>query len=295
MDVAACGLNFGDLLMMEGRYQDRVPAPFVPGMEMAGTVAALGPGTQGPPPGTRVCVYAGHGGLARSANVPAALCRPLPEGVGWAEAAALPVAYGTADLALFRRGRLAHGETVLVTGAAGGVGLTAVELAAKAGARVIASARGAAKAEIARAAGAAEVIDPSAGGDLKARLMALGGVDLIYDTVGGDALVQAIRALRPEGRAVIVGFASGEVPQPRLNHLMVKNAEVIGYWWGDYARFAPEVLTASLDRLIARVADGELRPHVGAVLPFAEAPEGYAMLRERRSTGKVVIDCSKAE
>lgn len=292
--VAACALNFADLLMLEGHYQEQPAVPFVPGMEVAGTVLSTGSGTHAPPPGARVLAYAGHGGLAREANVPAALCLPIPDALDFATAAALPVVYGTADLGLFRRGRLRAGETVLVTGAAGGAGMTAVELAARAGATVIASCRGAAKAEAARAAGAAHVLDPDGTDDLKGALMALGGLDVIYDTVGGEALVQAMRALRPEGRAVIVGFASGAVPRPKLNHLLVKNVEVIGFWWGGYARFAPKVVRASLDGLIARAARGEIAPHVGTTLPLPRAMEGYAMLRDGRSTGKVVVDCSSA-
>ena len=291
VDVEACALNFGDLLLAEGSYQEKPEPPFTLGMEISGRVAALGPGADGPAPGTRVIAYCGTGGLAGRAVVRAADCLPLPEGIGFEVGAAIPVAYGTSELALFHRARLAAGETLVVTGAAGGVGLTAVELAAQAGARVIACARGARKAEAVRTAGAAEVIDsgdPSL--DLRGALLRLGGADVLYDTVGGAGFEAALRALRPGGRAIVVGFAGGEVGRVRLNHLLVKNVDVIGYYWGAYARFAPELLRASLGRCVRLVDEGALRPHVGAVLPLARADEGLRLLRERRSTGKVVIE-----
>mgnify|MGYP001764891059 CR=1 FL=1 len=286
--VSACGLNFADLLMTEGRYQDTPPTPFTLGMEIAGTVLALGPGTDGPPPGSRVVAFAGQGGLAEVACVPTNRCLVLPPEVGMVEAAAFPIAYGTSHLALDHRARLQPGETLLVLGAAGGVGLTAVEIGKLMGARVIASARGPERLEIARAAGADIVIDSSAP-DLKGQLKALGGVDVVYDPVGGPVFLEALRATRPEGRLLTIGFAGGEVQQIPANLLLVKNLTVIGLYWGGYMGFRPAVLRDSLTRLLGWIAEGSLKPHVSHVLPLSEAAVGLDLLRRRAATGKVVI------
>ncbi len=285
--VAAVGLNFADLLMRDGKYQQRPPFPYTPGMEMAGTVLALGPETAGPAPGTRVMAYLGHGALAEEVAVPVARLLPLPEAMPFAHAAAFPVAYGTSHLALDHKARLQRGETLIVSGAAGGVGLTAVEIGARMGARVVALARGPEKLAIARQAGAQDTLDSDDPG-LKAALKAI-GADVVYDAVGGAAGEAALSALRPEGRFLAIGFASGEVPQVRLNHLLVKNVSVIGFWWGGYADFAPALLDDSLRALLALYADGGLRPHVSHEIPFERLPEALDLLRDRRSTGKVVV------
>ena len=290
--VEAASLNFGDLLLMRGTYQEMPELPFTLGMELCGRIDSLGPGVDGPPVGTRVVAYCGTGALAQTAVVPAANCLPVPDGLDAETAAAMPIAYGTSDLALFHRARLTAGETLLVTGAAGGVGLTAVELGAAAGARVIACARGTEKCALAREAGAAETVDlaeadPAA---LRDRVRALGRADVLYDTVGGALFEEALRAMNPGGRAIVVGFAGGDVPQVKLNHLLVKNLDVIGYYWGAYKTFAPGLLRDSLARCLDRAARGEVRPHVGLRLPFYRVAEGYEALRERRTTGKVVIE-----
>ncbi|HBD89554.1 MAG TPA: zinc-binding dehydrogenase, partial [Gemmobacter sp.] len=220
--VAACGLNFADLLMIEGKYQEKPALPFTLGMEIAGTVTALGAGVTGFALGDRIAGFGGLGGLAERANLPAARCLKLPDGMDFRQAAAFQIAYGTSHLALDHKARLQPGETLFVTGAAGGVGLTAVEIGRRMGARVIASARGAERMETARAAGAHEVIDSDAP-DLRGALKALGGVDVVYDAVGGPALLEALRATRPEGRLLVIGFAGGEVPQLPANLLLVKN------------------------------------------------------------------------
>jgi NADPH2:quinone reductase len=286
--IRACGLNFADLLMIDGTYQDTPPAPFVMGMELAGEVTALGPGTSGPPPGSRVAVYAGHGGLAEAGVFPADRCLPIPDSMTWEQAAAFQIAYGTSHLALTRRAALRPGETLLVLGAAGGVGLTAVEIGKALGARVIASARGPDRLAVAQAAGADHLIDSDAP-DLRDALRALGGVDVCYDAVGGPGFDAALRAMRPEGRMLTIGFASGKVPQVPANLLLVKNISVIGLYWGGYARFAPDVLNESLSNLLDWHAQGRLRPHVSHVLPLDRATEGLALLRDRKVTGKVVI------
>lgn len=286
--IAACGLNFADLLMIEGRYQERPEPPVTLGMELAGTVDALGPGVAGPPPGTRVAVFSGAGGLADYGCFPAARCLPIPDTMPFAHAAAFQVAYGTAHVALDHRARLRPGETLLVLGAAGGVGLTAVEVGKLLGARVIACARGVERLRAAQAAGADHLIDSEAA-DLRAEVRALGGADVVYDPVGGSQFDAAFRAANPGGRIIPIGFASGTVPQIPANHLLVKNLTVIGLYWGGYLRFRPEVLTESLATLLAWYGSGRLRPHVSHELPIERAAEALDLLRSRQSTGKVVV------
>jgi len=288
LKIEACGLNFADLLMAQGRYQDTPQPPFTLGMEVCGTVTARGDGVTSPVIGERVAVFGGTGGLAEEGVFPAALCRPVPAGMSSEVAAGFQVAYGTSHLALTRRARLKPGETLAVFGAAGGVGLTAVEVGAAMGARVVAVARGADKLEVARAAGAHDLID-SADGDLKARLKALGGIDVAYDPVGGASFTAALGAMNREGRIVIIGFASGEVPQVPANIALVKNVDVIGFYWGGYLKFAPDALTASLAELMLWHEEGRLSPHLSHVLPLERADEALELLRSRRSTGKVVV------
>lgn len=286
--IAACGLNFADLLMIEGKYQDTPALPFTLGMEVAGVVESLGPGTAGPAPGTRVAVFAGSGGLAEWGCFPVARCLPIPQAMPFEDAAAFQIAYGTSHLALDHRARLQPGETLLVLGAAGGVGLTAVEIGKRMGARVIACARGDDKLAVARAAGADHLIDSDAG-QLREAVRALGGADVVYDPVGGDLFAEAMRATRPEGRLLTMGFASGAVPQIPANHLLVKNLTVIGLYWGGYLKFRPAVLTDSLTKLLQWYAEGGLRPHISHSLPLGQAAEALELLRTRRSTGKVVV------
>jgi NADPH:quinone reductase len=286
--IAACGLNFADLLMQDGTYQERPPLPFIPGMEIAGVVDALGPNTKGPAPGTRVAVVAGHGGLAQMGCFAVSGLVTLPDDMPFADAAAFQIAYGTSHLALDHRARLQPGETLLVFGAAGGVGLTAVELGKKMGARVIACARGADRLAIAQAAGADILID-SDSPTLKEQLKSLGGVDVVYDPVGGSAFDVALRATKPEGRLLTIGFASGQVPQIPANLLLVKNLTVIGLYFGGYLGFAPDRLAASLKTLFGWYAEGGLKPHISHILPFDQLHKGMDLLRNRKATGKVVI------
>ncbi len=286
--IHACALNFADLLMAEGRYQATPPLPFTPGLELAGEVVSLGPDTDGPAPGMRVACYAGHGGLADFGCFPVAALVPLPDSMPYDHASAFLIAYGTSHLALTHKARLQPGETLFVSGAAGGVGLTAVELGKRMGAKVIASARGADKLAVAQAAGADHLID-SDSPDLKDQLRALGGVDVVYDAVGGPAFDAALRATRPDGRVLCIGFASGEVPKVAANILLVKNISVIGFWWGGYANFAPHLMADSLATLMGWYSQGGLRPHISHHLPFEAFPEGLDLLRTRKATGKVVI------
>lgn len=286
--IAACGLNFADLLMLKGQYQDTPPTPFTMGMEVSGTIDAVGPGVTGLAPGLRVAVFAGQGGLAEFGLFEAARAVPIPDEMPFDQAAGFLVAYGTSHLALGHRARLVPGERLVVLGAAGGVGLTAVELGAVMGAEVIAVARGAERLAIAQAAGARHLIDSEAE-DIRARLKALGGVDVVYDAVGGPAFDAAIRATRPEGRILTIGFASGVVPQIPANLLLVKNISVLGFYWGGYLGFAPERLTESLGALMGLYRAGRLKPHVSATFPLDRAAEALELLRSRKSTGKIVV------
>ena len=288
LDIHACGLNFADLLMAKGTYQDTPEPPFTLGMEVCGTVVAQGEGVSSPSVGTRVAVFGGQGGMAERGVFPAALCRAVPQGMSDEEAAGFMVAYGTSHLALTRRARLKPGETLLVTGASGGVGLTAVEIGKAMGARVIAVARGAEKLKVAQAAGADHLID-SETADLKAELKALGGVDVVYDPVGGAAMKPILAACMREARIIVIGFASGDLPALPANILLVKNIDVIGFYWGGYLAFAPEVLTESLAELMQWHAEGRLTPHISHALPLDRAGEALELMRSRASTGKVVV------
>ena len=292
IEVAACALNFADLLMADGTYQDIPEPPFALGMEVAGTVAALGPGTNGPAPGTPVMSFCGSGGLAERVAVDSSRVVPLPPGIEPAVAAALPIAYGTSHLALAERARLAEGETLVVLGAGGGVGLTAVEIGRRLGARVVAVARGEAKLEAARRAGAHEALEPS--GDIAARLKSTGGADVLYDPVGGELAEGAARALRPLGRHLVIGFAAGRPPAIKPNVALVKNVDVIGFYWGGYMTFAPGRLRRSLERIIDWAAAGAIAPHIGLRLPLERAEEGLQALKARRVAGKVVVEVRPA-
>ncbi|WP_406871164.1 NADPH:quinone oxidoreductase family protein [Thioclava sp. 'Guangxiensis'] len=289
--IHACGLNFADLLMMQGRYQDTPAPPFTLGLECAGEVVGRGVGCT-IPLGTRVAVYAGQGGLAEYGSFPEAACIPLPPDTPYDEAAGLLITYGTSHLALTHTAGLRAGETLAVIGAAGGVGLTAVEIGAQLGARVIAVARGAEKCAIARTAGAAETIDSDTAGEqggLKAGLKALGGVDVVYDAVGGTLGEAAFRALNRGGRFLLIGFAGGTPPALPLNHALVKNISIHGLYWGGYREIAPQAFRRSLDEVLRDHAAGRLRPHVSHRLPFTRLGEALELLRNRQSTGKIVI------
>ena len=286
--VAACALNFGDLLLVKGTYQEKPALPFTLGMELSGTVEKIGADVTTLSVGQRIISYTGFDGLAEYAAIPADICLPIPDSMDMIDAAAFPVGYGTAHLALDYRARLQPKERLLVLGASGGVGLTAVELGKLMGAEVIAVARNAEKLEIARQAGADHLIN-SETTDLRETVKALGGADVVYDPVGGDQFTAAMRATNPDGRLIPLGFASGSVPQIPANHLLVKNLTVIGYYWGGYSKVNPKVLADSLATLLNWYDTGKIKPHVSHVLPLAETQKGLDLLRARKATGKVVI------
>jgi len=289
--VRAAGVNFADSLMLAGRYQTRQPLPFAPGLEVAGLVEQVGPGVTGFVPGDRVLAIPPWGGYAEKVAVEAARAVKIPDGMAYTIAAGFPVAYGTSHLGLWHRARLKAGERLLVLGAAGGVGLTAVELGVLMGAEVIAVAKGRAKLDVAAAQGAHHLIDSDAG-DLKAEILRVtgdAGVDVIYDPVGGALFEAGLKAAAFEARALIIGFASGEVPQIAANRLLVKNIDAVGFWWGAYADRAPAIMADSFRTLIGWWEQGRLNPHVSDTRPLEKAAEALELVLERRSTGKVVI------
>ena len=288
LTIRACGLNFADLLMESGTYQDTPEAPFTLGMEVSGEVNAVGESVSHLSVGDRVAVFGGAGGLAEQGVYDARRVVKLPDQMTFEHAAAFQIAYGTSHVALDYRAGLKAGETLLVLGAAGGVGLTAVEIGKLMGATVIAVARGEDKLAVARKAGADHTIDANTE-DLRGAIKALGGADVVYDPVGGDAFKAAFRACNPEARILTIGFASGDIPTIPANHLLVKNLSVLGFYWGGYMAFKPNVIVDSLTTLTGWYLEGKLHPHISHSLPLTEVAQGMELLRSRKSTGKVII------
>ncbi|MDX1541398.1 MAG: NADPH:quinone oxidoreductase family protein [Geminicoccaceae bacterium] len=290
--VRAAGVNFADTLLVAGRYQIKPELPFTPGMEIAGEIEALGPGVEGLDVGERVMATLAYGGFAEEVVARALDVVRVPNAVSDVAAAGLAVAYGTAHGALSWAARLAAGETLVVHGAAGGVGLAAVECGKALGARVIATARGRDKLEVARAHGADQLIDTGSE-DVRERLRELTGsrgVDVVFDPVGGELFTASLRAIAWEGRIVIVGFASNDIPKIPANLLLVKNAHALGFYWGSYRAHDPERVRQSFEVLLRWQADGLIRPHVSEVLPLESAGDALQRLIDRKSTGKVVLN-----
>lgn len=289
--VKAVGLNFADTLMTRGKYQFKPELPFSPGAELAGVVEGLGAGVTGWQVGQRVMAYVNWGGAREKIAVDAAALIALPDGVPDEIAAGLSVTYGTAMHGLKQRGRLKTGETVVVTGAAGGAGLAAVEIAALMGGRVIAVASTDEKLQVAKAAGAAAgLVFP--GVELKEAVRSLtggNGADVVYDCIGGDAAQPLIRALAWQGRFLVVGFASGEIPNVPLNLLLLKGAEVSGVFWGEAVRRDPEGHKAAMRDVLSWVSSGKLKPRTHAVFPLERISEALAVIEARQAQGKVVI------
>lgn len=294
--VAAAGVNFADTLIVQGRYQVKPAFPFSPGIEAAGTVIETAPDVTTPQVGTRVIAQVSYGAFAEELVVPAGRAVAMPAGMEFAVGAGFPVVYGTSYGGLLWRGQLKAGETLLVLGAAGGVGLTAVEIGKAAGATVIAAARGAEKLAIARAHGADHVID-YAKEDLRTRVKELTqgkGADVVYDPVGGDLFDQAFRAINWEGRMVIIGFAGGRIQQIPANHIMVKSIACVGFYWGQYVDRAPERTGAALAHLFDWWSQGKLKPFISNRLPLVQAREALGLLVSRQATGKVVLTLDEA-
>ncbi|HNC51707.1 MAG TPA: NADPH:quinone oxidoreductase family protein [Accumulibacter sp.] len=288
--VRACGINFADGLITRGQYQVQPQLPFSPGFEVAGEVLELGAGVDEFAQGDRVIAITPHGGYAEQVVVAATRCLRMPAAMPWVDGAAFPVVFGTSHVALAHRARLRKGELLVVHGAGGGVGLTAVAIGKQLGATVIATASSRAKLEAARAQGADHLIDAS--DDLRLRIRELSngrGADVVYDPVGGDSFTASLRSMAFEGRILIIGFASGSVPQVPANHLLVKNVDVIGVNWPAYAELHPEVMIGSFRTLVQWYVDGAIRPHVSATYPLAQAVDALHEVVGRKSTGKIVI------
>ncbi len=289
--VRACGLNFPDLLMIQGLYQLKPPFPFSPGLEVAGEIIEVADHLRGMRIGERVMATMMHGGFAEEAVVPAASVLPMPATMSYEHGAGFSLVYGTSHLALRHRARLQAGETLLVLGAAGGVGLTAVEIGSRLGARVIAAASTSEKLDLARSKGADELINYTTE-NLRERLKALTdgkGVDVIYDPVGGALFDQAVRRIAWEGRYLVIGFASGRIPQLPANIALLKNASIIGTFWGAYLQNDPGVIRDSFAELVSWYAAGELKPHIHRVFPLQDGGAALRELMERRALGKILL------
>ena len=289
--VAAAGVNFADILMVNGGYQENPDFPFSPGLEVAGTVLDCGAGVAGFAPGDRVMAGCAFGGYAEQIALPAGDAYRIPDSMAFDIAAGFPVAYGTAYGALAWRAGLEAGETLLVLGAAGGVGIGAVEVGKAMGATVIAAAGGPSKCAIARQHGADHVIDYRAE-NLRERVREItgkSGCNVIFDPVGGDVFDTALRCLAWEGRLIVIGFASGRIPSAPANILLVKNCGVLGFYWGAYRRREPARFRAAFEKLLGWHGEGRLNPHVSQTLPLERAGEALRSLLDRRATGKLVL------
>ncbi|VAV92444.1 Oxidoreductase, zinc-binding dehydrogenase family [hydrothermal vent metagenome] len=291
IDIKACSVNFADSLMIEGSYQVKPPLPFSPGVEVAGIISEVGSNISGWKVGDRVQALTNWGGFAEKVAVrPEALC-PLPAGMSYTDAAAFVVAYGTSHVALDYRAKLQKGEWLVVNGAGGGVGLTAVEIGKLLGARVIATAGSDEKLSIAREKGAEFTINYK-NENIRDKIREYTGgkgANVIYDPVGGDVFRQSFRAMAPEGRMLVIGFASGDIPQVPANHLLVKNIELIGFYWGAYKLFKPEILQNSTKQLFDWYEEGRITPHISATYPLEKTVDAIRALRDRTSSGKVVV------
>ena len=289
--VRACGINFADTLIIQGLYQVKPPLPFIPGMEIAGEVIEVGEKVRHLHLGDRVMAITSIGGLAEEVVVPAGLVLPMPERMTWEDAAAFAIAYGTSHLALSHRANLRAGETLLVHGAAGGVGLTAVEIGKLMGATVIATASTPEKLEVARQHGADHLINYREENFVE-RVKAITngkGADVIYDPVGGDVFDQSLRCIAWEGRLLVIGFASGRIPQAPANLALVKNCSIVGVYWGNYSLKDPATLVKSLQTLLNWYSEGQIRPHVAYHFPLAQTAEAMNVLLRREAVGKVVV------
>lgn len=301
--VRAAAINFPDVLIIEDRYQLRPPRPFAPGSEVSGIVSAIGPEVKALKAGDRVMAAMASGGLAEQVAVREPFCVKLPAAMPMDEAGAFLMTYGTSFFALSDRGRLKAGETLLVLGAAGGVGLAAVQIGKAMGARVIAAASSADKLEAARAAGADDGVlypggdmDAAAARDLVARLKSASGprgADLVYDPVGGALTEPALRATAWRGRYLVVGFAGG-VPNPPLNLALLKQCDIVGVWWGAHVEREPELHQASMQALFDLYSRGALKPAISARYALEDGPAAIRALADRKVLGKVIVEIDAA-
>jgi NADPH:quinone reductase len=291
IEIKAASLNFPDLLIVQNKYQMKPPLPFVPGSEYAGVVAAVGEGVAHPKVGQSVACLSGTGGFATHTIAPAALCMPLPPGFPHVDAAAFIMIYATSYHALVDRAQLKAGETVLVLGAAGGVGTSAIQIAKTMGARVIAAASSDEKCELCRSIGADAAINYSRQ-DLREAVKELTGgkgPDVIYDPVGGDLAEPAFRSIAWRGRYLVIGFAAGPIPSLPLNLPLLKGASIVGVFWGGFAKHEPKANAAMMTELARWYAEGKIKPVIDRTLPMAELKAAFARMGSRSVKGKLVM------
>lgn len=289
--VKACGVNFPDTLIIEGKYQFKPEPPFSPGSEVAGTVKVVGEGVKHLKVGQRVFALTVFGGYAEEATADAKTTFPIPPGMSFDQAAAFSMTYGTSYHALFDRAKIKEGETILVLGAAGGVGLTAVELAALKGAKVIAAASTDEKLAICREYGATETINYSKE-DLKSRIKEITdgkGVDVVYDPVGGDYSEAALRGMAWKGRYLVIGFAAGEIPKIPLNLPLLKGCEIVGVFWGAFAQRNPQGNMANFMQMLQWLGEGKINPHIHGRFPLERATDAMNELLQRKVKGKLLL------
>lgn len=291
ISIRAASVNFPDVLIIQNKYQFKPPLPFSPGSELSGVVKEVGAGVTNVKPGDRVIAVTTFGAFAEEVKTEAGRLLPMPEGMSFEEAASFVLTYGTTDHALRDRGQLKAGESLLVLGAAGGVGVAAIEVGKALGARVIACASSDEKLELCRQHGADETINYSAE-DLRGRIKALTGgkgVDVIYDPVGGPYAEPAFRSIAWRGRHLVIGFAAGEIPKLPLNLALLKGASVVGVFWGDFTRREPQAFAESARQLARWYQEGKLKPHVSARFPLEKAADAMNLLASRKAKGKVVV------
>ena len=292
VDVKAAGVSFPDVLIVQGKYQFQPPFPFSPGGEIAGVISEIGEGVVDWKVGDRVIAMTGNGGIAEKVVAFEMTLMPLPETMDFKDGAAFPLNYGTTYHALKQRGQLQTGETLLVTGAGGGVGTTAIEIGKAMGARVIAAASTDEKLEIAKNLGADEVINYS-DGELKEKVKTLTdglGADVIYDPIGGDIFMQCMRCINWKGRVLVIGFASGPIPEVPTNLALLKGCSIVGVFWGRFTGAEPEENSQNFDELFALHAEGKLKPQITKSYSLDDAAEAISSLENRKATGKVVIE-----
>jgi len=297
--VHAAGVNFADILMVAGRYQEKPTFPFTPGLEAAGVVEAVGPGVSRVAPGDRVLALPATGAFAEAALAGEDSVFKIPEAMDFVTAAGFAVTYGTAQGALDWRAHLRPGELLLVHGAAGGAGLAAIEVGKAMGATVIATARGREKLAVAQEHGADHLIDTGTE-DVRAEVRRIAGeldkrgAEVVFDPVGGATFEASLRCVAWGARLVIIGFAAGRVQQIPANILLVKNVAALGFYWGSYRARMPELVAAEYAQLFGWHAKGKLKPHVSRTLDLAQAAEALELLKTRKSTGKVVLVTGRA-
>jgi NADPH2:quinone reductase len=291
ISAKAASVNFPDILIIQNKYQFKPPLPFSPGSEVAGVVKAIGDGVDTVKPGDKVMAVTTYGAFAEEVKTPASRLVPIPEGMDYPTASAFLLTYGTSEHALRDRGQLKAGDTLLVLGAAGGVGIAAIQIGKALGARVIACASTEDKLAVCREHGADATIN-YAGEDLRERITDLTagkGVDVVYDAVGGSYTEPALRSLAWRGRLLVVGFATGEIPRIPLNLALLKGCSIVGVFWGDFARREPKLFAESVRRLGDWYREGKLKPHISATFPLEQAAEALKLMAERKVKGKVVL------